>query len=466
MPYPPDYRAGEVRILAGWVMAGISGSVVGPVGCGRTNFLRFLCDHPTAVRSHIPAPLQSFALVPVDLYDLPSENLADLYRTILHAFYWVRERLAPPLAHAAADLYLEHRALTDPFLTQKALYELVLAFEQAQVRVVLVMNRFDRFCEASSPAMLNTLRSLRDRFKETLSYVVGMRQEVAYLPDPAALGAMYELFDGHVCYIGAMGDADSRYVLADALRGAPSAPDAAEAEALLKLSGGFPSLLKAIGQWWLSAGPSAPPEPEWREALLADPAVRYRLERLWQGLTQEEQLALSDIQKQQIAVRRPAASPSADQPTERLYQRPPAVIERLAAKGCCARDGAGWRINGELLEAFVAQRAGRIRGRIWLDTAARVIYQGQQPLDELTPLEFNVLRFLITQPHIRHTSDAIIESVWPPGENKELITPNNLQVHVSSIRKKIEPNPAAPQFLITWHGRPGGYQFFPEGKPQ
>ena len=51
------------------------------------------------------------------------------------------------------------------------------------MRVVLVVNRFDRFCETSTPQMVNSLRTLRDRFKETLSYIVGMRQEVIYLPD-------------------------------------------------------------------------------------------------------------------------------------------------------------------------------------------------------------------------------------------------------------------------------------------
>jgi hypothetical protein len=44
-----------------------------------------------------------------------------------------------------------------------------------------------------------------------------------------------------------------------------------------------------------------------------------------------------------------------------------------------------------------------------------------------------------------------------PGEN--------LQMYISSIRKKVELNPSSPRYLITWHGRPGGDQFFPEGKP-
>jgi hypothetical protein len=480
--YAPTYRASEMRTLAGWISSGISGSVVGLAGCGRSNLLRFLCGQPAALRSYLPDASAAIVLIPIDLYALPSDNLAHLYRTMLHAVYWARERLVPELAQIATDLYLEHRAIVDPFLTQTALYELLLAFQVAGVRVVLVVNRFDRFCETSSLQVVNTLRTLRDRFKETLSYIVGMRQEVAYLPDPSILGDMLELFDSHTCYVGAMTAEDSRDMLASVLRAAAEQPTSADIEALLRLSGGFASLLKVIAQWWMLT-PQRPPTPaDWLATLLENPAVRHRLERLWQGLTQEEQLALSEIQKRHVA-QRPAperkanaelvvGEPVAIDRAEAGHQRgigpdrPTDIIRSLSAKGCCIYDGAGWRVNGDLLAAFVGRLTGRIRGRIWLDEPARIIYQGQQPIDDLTPLEFNILRFLITQPRVRHTSDTIIDSAWPVDENKEAITPNNLQVHISSIRKKIEPNPAAPRFLLTWHGRPSGYQFFPEGKPE
>lgn len=114
--YAPTYRAGEMRTLAGWIASGASGSVVGLIGCGRSNLLRFLCEHPAAHQGYL-ADAAPVALVAVDLYDLLTDNLADLYRTILHAFYWNRERLAPPLAQIAGDLYMEHRAIVDPFLT-------------------------------------------------------------------------------------------------------------------------------------------------------------------------------------------------------------------------------------------------------------------------------------------------------------------------------------------------------------
>jgi hypothetical protein len=477
--YAPTYRAREMRTIAGWISSGVSGAVVGLAGCGRSNLLRFLCGQPAALRSYLPDASQAVVLIPIDLYDLPSDNLAHLYRTMLHAVYWARERIAPQLTQVATDLYMEHRAIVDPFLTQTALYELLLAFQVAGVRAVLVVNRFDRFCETSTPQMVNSLRSLRDRFKETLSYIVGMRQEVAYLPDPAILGDMLELFDSHTCYVGPMTPDDSRDMLANVLRTAPTQPDSTEVEAMLRLSGGFASLLKVIAQWWMLTPERSTTPADWLTPLFDNPAVRHRLERLWQGLTQEEKLALSEIHKRH-AVQRQAperkASPEVDGHAYANGEaqlrdgvgpgRPLDVIRSLAAKGCCIHDGAGWRVNSELLAALVARLTGRIRGRIWLDESTRIIYQGQQPIDDLTPLEFNILRFLIAQPRVRHTSDTIIDSAWPADENKDAVTPNNLQVHISSIRKKIEPNPAAPRFLLTWHGRPSGYQFFPEGKPE
>jgi hypothetical protein len=441
--YAPSYRTREIRLLAAWAASGTSASVVGLVGSGRSNLLRYLCEHPTAFARHVPSESPPVTLIAVDLYDLPSDNLYDLYRTLLHAFYWARARLPAPLAEAASASYLEHRTSTDAFLTQTALYELLLAFQ--------------RFCQLGTLSMVNSLRSLRDRFRETLSYIVGMRQAVAYLPNPALLGDMYELFDSHTCYVGALTPDDSRHMLG-ALPGMRSrTPQPAEVDAFLRLSGGFPVLLKAIGQWWLGAT-NHPPPHTWLELLLADNTFQFRLERLWQGLTQEEQLVLAGLARSQ------------GQPGERTApaarQHTQLIMERLAAKGCCAAGEGVWYIPSEMLAAYAIRSGGQARGRIWFEESSGMIHQDQQPLQGLTPMEYDILRFLLAHPRTRHTSDAIIERVWPAGDNKEVITPNNLQVHVSGIRKKIEPNPAEPVYLITWHGRPGGYQFFPEGKPK
>ena len=179
--YPSSYRAREIKTLANWIAAGESGSVVGLSGCGRSNLLGFLCHRSDVLQGYLPDQIAPVAIIPVDIYNLPANDLSSLYRTILHAFYWVRARFSPALQQIITDLYLENRAEQDPFLPQMALYDLLLEFLNQQTQVVLVLNRFDRFCQTATPQMLNTLRGLRDSFRDTLSYIVGMLQEVIYL---------------------------------------------------------------------------------------------------------------------------------------------------------------------------------------------------------------------------------------------------------------------------------------------
>jgi hypothetical protein len=466
--YPKTYRAKEIATIAEWIALGESGSVVGLAGSGRSHLLGFLCHRPDVLHHYLPSQAAPVVVIPVDLNNLPTLDTSTLYRTILHAFYWVRENFEPTLQQAVAELYLENRAVQDPFLAQRVLYDLLLLFQNRQIQVVLVLNRFDRFCQTATPQMISTLRGLRDSFRDTLCYLVGMVQEVVYLPDPRALGDMYELLDSNVCWIGAMEETDARQMLDRILKSASSPPTEAETQAMLALSGRFPVLLRAIGLWWLFA-PNRPASiAKWQIILLEESNLLYRLERVWQGLTLEEQLALSEVQKLH-AVTGPSEHKALSRSLKRSFQlleeQHQHALARLATKELCYQEGGGWWINGDLIAAYVARVEGRIRGRIWLDEDTKAVYQGQAPIEDLTALQYEILRFFIKNPRVKHTRDDIIDNAWPEEDQREGITPNALQVHIASIRKKIEPNPAQPRYLITWHGRPGGYQFFPEGKP-
>ena len=57
---------------------------------------------------------------------------------------------------------------------------------------------------------MDNLRGLRDSFKTTLSYLIGLRHEVAYIRSPAELGELYEIVDTYQCWLGAMERDDAR----------------------------------------------------------------------------------------------------------------------------------------------------------------------------------------------------------------------------------------------------------------
>jgi hypothetical protein len=456
--YRPTYRAREMQTLADWVWAGQSGSVIGLAGAGKSNLLGFLCHRPEVFQSYLPPQADPVVLIPVDLNNLPSNTLSTFYRVILRSFYEVRDRFDQPLQQAAANVYLENRATRDPFLAQSAMRELLLQFQIHQMRVVLVMDRFDKFGQTATSQMLDTLRGLRDSFKDIVCYIVGMRQEMVYLFDPDALGEMYEILDTHICWVGPMSETDARRLIAEETLTISTPLDEVETAHLLTLTGGYPALLKAVCHWWSSISPkNHPPTREWADVLLAERSVQSRMKEIWAGLTQEERRALAEVQKWS------ARAGAWGQDEERHYRH---ALTNLANKGLCQRMDAGWRIFSRLFATYVADVAGESNGKIWLDETTDELYHGQNLLEGLSPLERAVLHFFVRHPHARHTKTDLIVSAWPDELRRQGVTDDSLYQVIRELRKKIEPNPAKPCYIVTWRGWPeGGYQLFPEGRP-
>jgi two-component system KDP operon response regulator KdpE len=75
----------------------------------------------------------------------------------------------------------------------------------------------------------------------------------------------------------------------------------------------------------------------------------------------------------------------------------------------------------------------------------------------LTPTEWHLLEVLIREPGRLVTQKQLLQQVWGPAYETET---NYLRVHLAHLRRKLEPDPAQPRYLIT---EPGiGYRFIPE----
>lgn len=212
--YPPTYRAHEMSLLADWILSGTSGSVAGLPGVGKSNFLGFLCHRPEVMQALLAAHQINLALIPIDLNNLPDETAATFYRVILRGFYEIQAHFDHTLQQVITAAYQENKAIQDPFVVQSTLRELLGHFQGQKMRVGFVFDRFDDFCEAAPPQTVSALRGLRDSFKDTLFYLMGMRQEAAYLSDPSTLGELYEILDAHVCWLEPMNEDDARWLVA------------------------------------------------------------------------------------------------------------------------------------------------------------------------------------------------------------------------------------------------------------
>jgi two-component system KDP operon response regulator KdpE len=90
------------------------------------------------------------------------------------------------------------------------------------------------------------------------------------------------------------------------------------------------------------------------------------------------------------------------------------------------------------------------RGDLIIDYDRRRAVRGDEEI-RLTPKEFELLAFMARNPDRVLTHRAILKAVWGPNAVDQ---PEHLWVLVAQLRKKIEPDPATPRYLVSepWVG--------------
>ena len=84
--------------------------------------------------------------------------------------------------------------------------------------------------------------------------------------------------------------------------------------------------------------------------------------------------------------------------------------------------------------------------------AKRVLREGREV--RLTPTEWHILEILARNAGRLVSQRRLLHDVWGPAYQNET---NYLRVYLAQLRRKLEPDPAHPRYLITEAGR--GYRF-------
>lgn len=179
---------------------------------------------------------------------------------------------------------------------------------------------------------------------------------------------------------------------------------------------------------------------------------------IWAGLSQEEQTAPFWLQSNSAdgSHFRSPGDPATDM-----------LLHVLGDKGFCIEDEAGWRLFSLLFADYVVGVGGASLGKIWLDETTGALFQSHRVLEDLTPKERTVLCFFVEQPQVRHTYTDVIVGAWDDEERYHGVTNDNLFQVISGLRRKVEPNPSVPIYVVNYRDKPeGGYLFYPGGKPR
>ncbi|MBI1810000.1 MAG: response regulator transcription factor [Gemmatimonadetes bacterium] len=115
------------------------------------------------------------------------------------------------------------------------------------------------------------------------------------------------------------------------------------------------------------------------------------------------------------------------------------------------------RVKAQLRRAR-AQRAipadtPYVVGPLSMDLVRRVLLRDGTAV-HLTPIEWNILRALVLASGRTLTHQQLFDAVWGRAYGN---AQQYLRVHITNLRRKIEPEPSAPRYIVT---EPGvGYRF-------
>ena len=135
--------------------------------------------------------------------------------------------------------------------------------------------------------------------------------------------------------------------------------------------------------------------------------------------------------------------------------KPFETLELLARiEALLRRSHAGTAPSGAVPGAARGYRFGNVRvdfdrAQVW-----RTGENGAESEVACSALEYRLLRFLIEHRGQVHDRDRLLDEVWGYDATP---TTRTVDVHVSSLRQKVEPNPGRPEFIVTVHGL--GYRF-------
>jgi two-component system KDP operon response regulator KdpE len=87
-------------------------------------------------------------------------------------------------------------------------------------------------------------------------------------------------------------------------------------------------------------------------------------------------------------------------------------------------------------------------GDLTVDLVRRVVLVSGREV-QLTPTEYDLLRVLVTDAGKVLTHRQLLRQVWGMGYEQEV---HMLRVNISNLRRKIEPDPARPRYILTEPG--------------
>jgi two-component system, OmpR family, KDP operon response regulator KdpE len=127
------------------------------------------------------------------------------------------------------------------------------------------------------------------------------------------------------------------------------------------------------------------------------------------------------------------------------------VTKPFGMEELLARMRAAIRRTGPVADEPVIEFGGLV-----IDLAAKTVTRAGGEAVRLTPTEWHLLEVLLRNPAKLLTQRQLLTEVWGPGYAD---ASGNLRLYMAQLRRKLEPDPARPRWLLTEPGM--GYRYQP-----
>lgn len=132
---------------------------------------------------------------------------------------------------------------------------------------------------------------------------------------------------------------------------------------------------------------------------------------------------------------------------------PPALEFHRAVEELISGQTASLLLERQDSDAPSPSDAGLVCGDLVIDPKSRQVLRGGEEI-QLTPKEFDILFFLAENRGTVFTKEQIYQAVW---NEAYYTTDSNIMAFIRKLRKKVEPDPDAPRYILTIWGI--GYKF-------
>jgi len=431
-------------------------SVVGLSNTGKSTLLRSI-PWPEVKRKYLGDRADDHVFVYIDFNLMLELTEQGFYELILRSTLaeFKKLEIEQGLLDRVAASYRQLVEPANPFLVPLSFNEGLTAISEGlKQRVVFLFDEFDEPFAGLDERVLLNLRALKDKYGPRLLYVLATDQPLSRPQRGAKVADFGELSRAEFCelfalntlFLSALGRDDANQLIAQFTQEEEVEFGADDVIFIIAQAGGHPGLLEVTCRVLAEVSGDYPDFYDdqsyklVRERLDSDVSSRAECAKLWNGLTAEEQEALTAF------VSRPG-EPLNPELERSLRQK--AIVEE--------KDGE-LAIFGQLFEGF-ARRQRLVKRHepqgVRVDVDSGDVWVDGELIPALTDLEYRLL--LLLYGHLDKICDKyqIVESVWGQDYIDE-VDDARIDKLVSRLRRKIEPDPSEPRYLITVRGR--GYR--------